>query len=105
MKWNFWPLNKKKNTQLTLQQECLEASDMIREKWLVFSQLAFKEEVPLTDRNLMFMEPAMEGVLKAKPSLAALPTEVVMLVFANGIADAGTHSALEVQDALGIPRG
>jgi len=52
----------------------------------------------------LFLEPALEGLVEARPEIAFLPPEVVMLIFANGLLRAGTHGALEIQDALGIPR-
>lgn len=100
----MWPFRKKETQSARLERECREACSIIAQKWLTFSQLQFKDGVPLSERILIFMEPAMDGVLTAKPSLAALQAEIVMLILANGIVEAGTHSALEVQDALGIPR-
>lgn len=101
----MWPFKRKESLQERLQREALEAEDLYAEKWLIFRQLEFGDDVPLGEQILLLMEPAIEGVLKAKPLLAAGDSNLLSLVLINGIAKTGTHAALEVQDALGIPRG
>ena len=100
----MWPFSRTKKIQLPLQRVIEEAENKIAERWTVFSQLPFKDDVGLRVKVEAFIPPAMEGVIRPSPALVGLPTEIVMLIFANGILKAGTHSALEIQDALGIPR-
>ncbi len=100
----MWPFSKKKSLADQLKEESLEAIDLIAEKWLSYRQLVFKAEVPLSKQIELFMEPAMQGLVNARPIFAKMPYEMLVLIFMNGIVQSGTHSALEVQDALGIPR-
>jgi len=101
----MWPFSKKARSASSIpKRELEELFDIIAQKWLAFSQLQFKADVTLEDKVVLFMEPALEGLLKIRPAIGFLPPEVVMLIFANGLIKARTHSALEIQDALGIPR-
>lgn len=100
-----WPFTKKRQTAEDIPKEQFEALfDTIAEKWLLFCRLPFNEDVSLQQRVELFLGPALEGLIRARPDITFLPTEVVMLIFANGLVQAKTHSALEIQDALGIPR-
>ena len=101
----MWPFKNKRSTlHERLNADTLEAEELVAQKWLVFQQLQFAADVTLENRIQLFLEPALDGVVAAKPVVALMPTELVMLVFANGIAKTKTHTALEIQDALGIPR-
>jgi hypothetical protein len=99
----MWPFKKKTSLQDNLNAAVLEAEDFVAEKWMVFRQLQFENDVSLETQIQIFMQPALESLVSAQPSIAFLPTELVMLVFANGIAKTKTHAALEIQNALGIP--
>jgi hypothetical protein len=98
--WSF----RNKQPTYTPPPKLEDAIDFVCDRWRVFQSLEFKAEVSLEEQTLSFIEPALEGLVKRHPEIGLLPTEVVMLIFANGIVRAGTHTALEVQDALGIPR-
>ena len=102
----MWPFSKRKKalTHL-LQEDASDAIKLVTQKWLIFQQLKFEEDVTLATQIQLFMEPALEGIVASKPSVGLMPTEMVLMIFATGIMEAQTHAALEVQDALDIPRG
>jgi hypothetical protein len=101
----MWPF-KEKSKALTemLNVDVIEAESLVAGKWLIFQKLQFEDSVSLETKIQLFMDPALEGIVSVKPVVAFMPTELVMLIFANGIIKTQTHTALEVQDALGIPR-
>ena len=99
----MWPFSKSKLSAPS-DIEIEEVIGIIAEKWLTFSSLPFHDNVSLEDRIIAFMHPALDGLVKAKPAFAFMPTEAMLLLFANGIAQSGTHTALEIQDALGFSR-
>jgi hypothetical protein len=77
--------------------------DRVSRTWLYFTEtLVFKPEVTLKRRIQSFKIPFLEGVRRDFPMFSEAQDSELDPIIALGIDQAGTHSILEVERALGL---
>lgn len=75
--------------------------DRVARKWAYFTEtLAFRDEVSLRDRVRAFKEPFLEGIIRDFPMFREAHGNEFDSMIALGIDQTGTHSIVEVQQAL-----
>lgn len=80
-----------------------DAISFSAEKWrLHFDTLPFKDEMSLKGKIALFLPPLREGLRTKFPAISDAPAAIALLVAAKGIERSGTHTAQEIESALGI---
>lgn len=100
----FWHKHKKKGSADEVIAVMDEAILFSRDKWLFFHEkLKFKEGVDLKSIFAAFFVPAEIGLKARFPVLKNAPEGITALITAKGIQASGTHSTVEIEQALGVP--
>jgi len=99
----IWPLTKKSNADAAIAVSD-DAIQLACDKWLAFNeQFKFKDNVELQEQIMMFAVPMSEGLKNNFPELRNSPDAALLLFVAMGVEKSGTHTAQQIEEALGSP--
>lgn len=98
----MWPFPRKSKAQL-LDEEITAAVRLAAEHWLEFHESgAVPDNLGLRIQLGQFAKPFRPIMERHFSSLEAAPSELVLLILAEGVAASGTHSRSAIERELGI---
>ncbi len=99
----MWPFRKKRSRQAETLAIIDEAIVFAADRWHFFSRsVAVTPDMDLRERIALFARSLEASLHSRHPELAAAPDEVIVLIVAKGVEQAGTAPRHEIERALGI---